>query len=502
MTFTLPDPRWRPDELGQPIPDERHAVSVCLPRWRDNVGYEEGDPAVTDAMQCGYPRFFIHPDTARLFEACEQQLGVDADECCFAFPTSRVAERCAAFVRRHADCPASVVACFGGDVHAVRLPSEARATAKAFWQHSGEIVPSRQAADLVAGRRPDSDATSVKATLRTRIADMIGCSADDVYLFPSGMAAIFAGYRAFQRLRPDARSVQFGFPYVDALKVQQRLSHRHDPAAAVTFYPRGTDDDLDDVERLAAAESLLGIICEVPGNPLLNSPDLQRLSRIAVDHEAPLMVDDTLGACLNLDVLPVCDVVTTSLTKFFSGAGNVLAGSLVLNRQRPFYSQLKASLAAEYEDLLYPDEAILLESNSRDIAERVPRINDNTLKLCEFLKAHPAVDRVYYPAFSADGRYAQVQRPGAGFGGLFSVVLHDSARTTAAFYDALQISKGPNLGTSFSLCCPYTILAHYEELDFAEECGISRYLVRVSAGLEDADVLIERFRNALATVPA
>ena len=497
MTFTLPDPRWRPHELGQPIPDERHAVSVCLPRWSDNVGYEEGDPAVTDAMQCGYPRFFIHPDTARLFAACEQQVAESTDECCFAFPTRRVAERCVEFVKRHAECDASVAACFDGEVYAVRMPREARATAKAFWQHSGEIIPSRRAADLLDGRRPESAAGDVKAVLKSRVGEMVGCDASDVYLFPSGMAAIFAGYRAFQRIRPDARSVQFGFPYVDALKVQQRLSNRTDPEEAVSFFPHGAEADLEEVERLAAAEPLLGIICEIPGNPLLNSPNLEQLSRISIEHGAPLMVDDTLGACLNLDVLPVCDVVTTSLTKFFSGAGNVLAGALALNRERPFYAEIKAALEVEFEDILYPAEAVLLEENSRDVAERVPRINDNTLKLCQFLKQHPAVAEVYYPAFSDDGNYAQVQRPGAGYGGLFSVVLHDAERTTAPFYDALQISKGPNLGTSFSLCCPYTILAHYEELDFAEQCGISQHLVRVSAGLEDADVLIERFRNAL-----
>lgn len=497
MSFVLPAARWRPDELGLPIPDERHAVSVCLPRWQDNIGYEEGDPAVTGAMQCGYPRFFVHPDTVRLFAACERQLGTQPDECCFAFPTECVAQRCAEFIRRQAGTEATVHACFGGRVHAVRFTETARGTAKAFWQHSGEIVPSRQAADLLNDRLPQSDAATEKATIRSRVADMLGCEADDVYLFPSGMAAIYAGYRVFQKLRPNSRSVQFGFPYVDALKVQQRFSQLPDDQHPVAFYPQGAASDLDDVERLAASEPVLGIICEIPGNPLLTSPDVERLSRIAAQHAAPLMVDDTLGACLNLNMLPVSDVVTTSLTKYFSGAGNVLAGSLVLNRDRPFYSQLKSALDADFEDLLYPDEAILLEANSRDVADRVPQINHNTLRLCEFLRQHPAVEHVFYPAFDDGTHYARFQQPGGGYGGLFSVVLRDASRVTAPFYDALQISKGPNLGTSFSLCCPYTILAHYDELDFAEQCGISRYLIRVSIGLENADTLIDQFRSSL-----
>ena len=72
------------------------------------------------------------------------------------------------------------------------------------------------------------------------------------------------------------------------------------------------------------------------------------------------------------------------------------------------------------------------------------------------------------------------------------------AQTNAQpFFDALQISKGPNLGTYFSLCCPFTLLAHYQELDWAESCGVSRHLIRMSVGLEDPDDLIDRIQRAL-----
>jgi cystathionine gamma-synthase len=65
------------------------------------------------------------------------------------------------------------------------------------------------------------------------------------------------------------------------------------------------------------------------------------------------------------------------------------------------------------------------------------------------------------------------------------------------FFDALQVSKGPNLGTNFTLACPFTILAHYDELDFVESCGVSRYLVRISVGMEEPEAIVERFRQAL-----
>lgn len=491
--------RWRGEDLGHPIPEERHAVSVCLPRWRDNIGYEEADPAVTNAMQCGYPRFFFHPDTARLFADCERRQARPG-ECAIALPSERVARRCAEFVQRETGADVRIAECFGDGVHAVLMPVAARDTAKAFWQHAGEIVPSRQAAALMGQLRvPDPGTKSgarEKQLIRERVAGLQGCSAEDVYLFPSGMAAIFTAYRLFQRLRPESRSIQFGFPYVDNLKVQQRLSHLRPAEQAVAFFPRGTEADIAKVERLAA-EPLLGLFVELPGNPLLGSPNVARLSELSLRHDFPLLIDDTLAACVNLDTLPIADVVATSLTKYFSGAGNVLAGSLVLNRERPYYERLKTLLAEEFEDIFYGEEAIVLERNSRDVAERIPKINANAARLCEFLANRPEVADVFYPARVDRANYERHLRPGGGFGGLFSVVLRDAAAKTERFYDALQISKGPNLGTSFTLCCPFTILAHYRELEFAESCGISRHLIRVSVGAEDSDWQIERFAEAL-----
>jgi cystathionine gamma-synthase len=47
--------------LGLAVPPfTAHAISVSLPKWSDNVGYETGEKRVVDAMVSGYPRFFIH----------------------------------------------------------------------------------------------------------------------------------------------------------------------------------------------------------------------------------------------------------------------------------------------------------------------------------------------------------------------------------------------------------------------------------------------------------
>jgi hypothetical protein len=48
-------PVWRADQLGKPIPDSPHAVSMALPRWQDVVDYEEKTPAIQEFVKTGYP---------------------------------------------------------------------------------------------------------------------------------------------------------------------------------------------------------------------------------------------------------------------------------------------------------------------------------------------------------------------------------------------------------------------------------------------------------------
>ena len=81
-----------------------------------------------------------------------------------------------------------------------------------------------------------------------------------------------------------------------------------------------------------------------------------------------------------------------------------------------------------------------------------------------------------------------------------SVIVKDEDRNAMAFYDHLRVCKGPSLGANYALACPYTLLAHYDELDFVESHGVSRYLVRVSIGLEDLTDLKARFDEALSFV--
>lgn len=69
--------------------------------------------------------------------------------------------------------------------------------------------------------------------------------------------------------------------------------------------------------------------------------------------------------------------------------------------------------------------------------------------------------------------------------------------TAKAFFNALQLCKGPSLGTNFTLACPYAIIAHYQELDRVAKYGVESNLVRVSVGLEREHELCDVFQIAV-----
>jgi len=601
-----------PTLLGATIPaNEPHAVSVTLPKWKDNIDYEEGAARVTSKMQLGYPRFFIHPTIQKLAKRLLEKFG-SQDELNLLLPSGSAAKRCRAFMQRFyvpedkqkvndiriAEFEISPTSSTSEmrkvPIFIVLFPSEAFKFAKMFWQHSGDIISSRMAeyalrilddnaeiekqatgsngtteqiafapkpksrshrhysrqssaadvSTLQTFETPDHEhltyveerygrnlnlmfADKAKAALRRRIAGVMteseqtmkvedlvesnlfideqkkrhgergvqGLSESDVYLFPCGMSAIFNAHRfAMGALDATRKSICYGFPYTDTLKILQKFG------PGCVFYGLGEETDIEDLQtKLEAGERFLALFCECPSNPLLKTPNLRRLRELADQYDFLIVVDETIGNFANIRVLEHADMVASSLTKVFSGDSNVMGGSLVLNPNRKHYDVLKAYMETDYEDLLWCEDAIFLERNSRTFKERCAKINENAESLCDYLQQHPKVEKVFYPKYITNANYEALKSAHGGYGGLFSMVVK-SEEDAAVFFDMLACAKGPSLGTNFTLASPYAILAHYTELDWALEYGVPRHLIRVSVGLEDRQQLLKTFEDALNAI--
>ena len=477
----LQEPCWQGSDLGHPLPDHPHAVSMALPRWSDVIAYEEHEPTCRAALQTIYPRFGLHPFLQELAnQVTSNGMGV--------WPFASHAAALAAQKHCQRKSPQSNLHSLDqNNITFLLTDAAANPHAKAFWQHTGLGASSRQAA-IALGREdaPSSDqGEQARQRVRKRLAAIHHCSEEHISLVPAGMAALHAGLEAVQTLRSGRPTLQLGFPYVDVLKQPQMVFHGSELLSSTDL-----TEIITALDRLEPA----AVIVELPSNPLLRCVDLPAVAKLAHARGIPLIADDTIGTGINLEALPYADLIFTSLTKSFSGRGDVMAGCLLISPYSQWTSTLLEAVAPRAT--LSDADAIALERNSHDVNERIPRLDANCLALAQKLEKHPAVKRVLHPKDCKN--FQALKKPGAGDGCLLSFELHASERNAQRVFDALQICKGPSLGTSFSLVCPYTQLAHYDELDWAEACGVPAHLLRVSVGLEEPDELWSRFETALA----
>lgn len=327
----------------------------------------------------------------------------------------------------------------------------------------------------------------------------------DVFLYPTGMTAIYETNRLLQRWR-SSHTVVFGFPYELTLKLVQKYG------VGCKFYGFGTEAELDEFEAYICSEwqerrMVQSVWCECASNPLLRTVDLQRIRRLADTYGFVVVVDETIGSFANVDIAGIADVIVTSLTKSFSGNANVMAGSIVLNPSSPFYTPLKQTLESTYVNELFSADSRVLELNSRKFLARAAVMNKSAQHVVSVISPFAGapsstLTHVYYPStcWSRANYEARMRIATAdftpGYGGVFTLEF-ESVVAAAAFFDALNVHKGPSLGAHVTLAQPYVQTVFMREKEWAASYGLSESIVRISVGLEDGQALGREFTRAL-----
>ena len=481
------NPAWQDKDLGLPLPDSPHACSVCLPTWDSIIGYEEGRDKVLKRMRVGYPRFFKHPTVERLFDNAKTEVAGENEEV-VVLPTRTSVQRAHRWVERRVQTAVRITSYHGLQV--LIVPARAKADANAYWRFSGEVVSSRQAQDFLDGTPREGSKSHLIARALTKFT---GNTPENTFVFASGMAAVTSVLRALPGVLKGKKTLQLEFPYVDCLKVQEHFGH------GVVYLNEATGESFDEALKRIRQGEFAGVFTEIPSNPLLRTVDLARVAKACADGATPLIVDDSASGPLNVNALRFADVVTGSLTKWVSGEGDVMAGTAAVRADSPVAEVMRESLSTDALESapLYIGDAEVLLSNLKGYPKRMKIVNANGLELAAWLANHPAVAQVWHPSLTTRENYDAVRRKSGGYGGLLSFVLK-APKKTPKVYDALRLSKGPSFGTPFTLVCPYVMLAHYHELEWAQGCGVPANLLRVSCGLEPIESLIGTFEEALA----
>ncbi len=296
--------------------------------------------------------------------------------------------------------------------------------------------------------------------------------------------------------------------------------------------------DIHDHQAIAAAidDNTRAIYVETVGNPALDVPDLEALSRLAHEFNLPLVVDNTFAPILTRPIDHGADIVLHSATKWIGGHGTAIGGVIVdsgrfdwgaSSRFQKFFVdpepayhglrfasafgninganiafavRLRVLLLRDIGASLSPFHAFLFLQGLETLPLRIRQHSANALTVADFLSTHPAVAWVRYPGLATHPTASSAQRYlHGGFGGVLTFGVHGGEAAAKQFIrDTTLFSLLANVGDAKSLVIHPWSTTH-EQLSDVERrnAGVTADLIRLSIGLEHVDDLVADLDQAL-----
>ncbi len=276
------------------------------------------------------------------------------------------------------------------------------------------------------------------------------------------------------------------------------------------------------------------LYAETLGNPNSDVIDLEAIAAIAHKHGIPFIVDSTFATpYLIRPIEHSADIVVHSATKFIGGHGTVMGGVVVdsgkfdwaqndkfpgLSKPNPSYHgvvfteacgnlayilKLRTTLMRDQGATISPFNSFLLLQGLETLSLRVERHVENALKVVDFLKNHPQVERVNHPSLATGKQkelYDKYFKKGAA--SIFTFEIKGDAETAKKFTESLKLfSLLANVADVKSLVIHPASTTHSQ---LSEEellsCGIKPNTVRLSIGTEHIDDIIADLQQGFDAV--
>jgi cystathionine beta-lyase/cystathionine gamma-synthase len=360
-------------------------------------------------------------------------------------------------------------------------------------RHCGFNVSSRK---LCKKRSVSNELLKIsELNLKKRLSDLEYGDSGQCFLYPSGMAAIFTSILS---LMSDKRSkiIVLGSLYVDTIRILELWPQKNNTGNTI-FIKNNPETNL----KRYIDKNTAGVIVEFPSNPLIQLVDIEKVVKTSHSGGAKVIVDNTIATPYNFHPFEYdVDIIVHSTTKFLSGKNNHIGG-VVLTKDYDSSKKIEdfnklINIKMNHNDIR------VLTRNIKKFERRMQKINENSLKIANFLNNHKAIKNVYYPSLENNPNHSLLKKYLKGGSGLLSFILNESTMENAEkFYNNLlpPVLKGPSLGSEKTLLSPYVIMAHYEDSkEELERLGFDFYLMRLSVGIENTDTIINSLKHALS----
>jgi cystathionine beta-lyase/cystathionine gamma-synthase len=240
------------------------------------------------------------------------------------------------------------------------------------------------------------------------------------------------------------------------------------------------------------------LFVETPTNPVLRLTDIAKTAEIARSRNVRLVVDNTFASPVVQRPLTLgADMVTHSTTKYLNGHSDSIGGIVVATRaddiERLRFIQNAAGA------ILSPFDSFLVLRGTKTLNVRMAQHNANGMALAEFLSTHPRVASVIYPGLPSHPQHDLAKRQMHGFGGMvsFDVGTFEAARRVCNRVQLMSLAESLG-GVETLISHPATMTHASVPAERRQEIGLTDSLVRISAGIEDPQDLIDDLTQALA----
>ena len=259
--------------------------------------------------------------------------------------------------------------------------------------------------------------------------------------------------------------------------------------------------DLTDPNALAAAiqPNTKMLWVETPTNPLLKLVDLAALAAIAQQHGLITVADNTFATPYLQRPLELgFDIVLHSATKYINGHSDVIGGLVVVGQDAELAEKL-GFLQNAIGAIAGPFDSFLAHRGLKTLGLRVERHSRNAMAVAQWLEAHPAVERVYYPHLPSHPQYALARQQMRGGGGMVSAILKGGQNAAVRALKKVQVfTLAESLGGVESLIEHPTTMTHATiPAEVRHQIGIDDGLIRLSVGIEDERDLVADLAQAL-----
>lgn len=263
------------------------------------------------------------------------------------------------------------------------------------------------------------------------------------------------------------------------------------------------------------------VFCETIANPNTQIADLYKIGDCCEQHKLLFVIDNTMSPSVMFDAHSVkANLLTTSLTKYVSGHGNVLGGALIdlgnfdwqsYANIDAFYKtaepvmwgsvQIRKKGLRDMGATLAPQSAHLVSVGLETLSMRMQKTSENALAIAQFLLNNDCIKQVNYPGLPnhpQHGLATELFVEKMGFGGILSFELCSSINVRVFLNTLDLILSATHLGDTRTLALPVASTIFYENgPQRRAQMGISDTLIRLSVGIEDADDIIKDIANAL-----